>query len=303
MRMFYSLFMVEMFSAFLSLFLFLHVGSLYSPPPLSLSLSLRHKYVDIDEKDPDTDLSEDVLNCMSITERLNYIGACIRACLRTNTNVSGGAATFKRFHGTALKTSKNEHIPEEIPNGLESSILNFRCSSCEDSKRKLLVVLNKVSKLLKGDDDKEENDNDVDGVRKKTKKKNVKNIDVKQVKKIKCLISKYSRISLPNLVRHFVDHYDTKDEIVLQAFIATSGHIRGTCNYLSNFCFGKDCDHCIGAARDVPIWRRQDDRILLTSGHLSKEEKILLQKQINDIIARYGTPGVVASRMDFLESL
>jgi hypothetical protein len=62
-----------------------------------------YKYVSLDEKNPDPNVSEEEINRWGFEERLMYIGANIRACVRTNTNISGGTKTFKLFHSTAVR--------------------------------------------------------------------------------------------------------------------------------------------------------------------------------------------------------
>mgnify|MGYP005664240931 FL=1 len=89
---------------------------------------------------------------------------------------------------------------------------------------------------------------------------------------------------------------------MLHAFIATSGHIRGTCNYLSQIVLHTDCVHCGKDARDVPVWSPEDDKVLLTSGKVvTKKFRREVKKKISEIVVRYGSVDVVESRINFLE--
>jgi len=117
-----------------------------------------------------------------------------------------------------------------------------------------------------------------------------------------CPISKNSTLTLPSLVDKFVQCYDTQRDTVLHAFIATSGHIRGTCNYLSQIVLHTDCVHCGKDARDVPVWSPEDDKVLLTSGKVvTKKFRREVKKKISEIVVRYGSVDVVESRINFLE--
>ena len=62
-----------------------------------------YKYVSLDEKNPNPNISREVIDRWGTTERLEYIAANIRACVRTNTNVSGGTKMFKSFHSAAVR--------------------------------------------------------------------------------------------------------------------------------------------------------------------------------------------------------
>ena len=131
-----------------------------------------YKYVSLDEKNPNPNISREVIDRWGTTERLEYIAANIRACVRTNTNVSGGTKMFKSFHSAAVrycqkysntnneKTLKHQQvraaqnhkkIQSSIVTGLENAIENFKSNACGASKRKLLVVLNDINVLISPD--------------------------------------------------------------------------------------------------------------------------------------------------------
>ena len=122
-------------------------------------------------------------------------------------------------------------------------------------------------------------------------------------KSIECPISKYSRLTLPNLIENLARCYSTQHVNVIHSFIATSGHIRAACNYLSQKTMKKECEHCSQYARNIPVWNAEDDRVLLASEKDISKDLTNFSQKLDEICERRGSNAVVHSRMDFLESL
>ena len=123
-------------------------------------------------------------------------------------------------------------------------------------------------------------------------------------KPIECPISKYSRLTLSNLIENLAQCYRTQHANVIGSFIATSGHIRAACNHLSLKTLKRECQHCSQYARNIPVWNSEDDRILLASEKdVTKEFAKQMAQKINEMAERRGGSSEIYSRMDFLESL
>eukprot|EP00939_MAST-03C_sp_MAST-3C-sp1_P000068 g68.t1 len=106
-----------------------------------------------DEPDPDTTLKREIFEEMAVSTRLQYMSACLRACVRTNTNVSGGTNRFRDLASSAVRAANSSSaLPDAYSPGdalqlrkygsiIAESVEGFKSNACGKTKRKLLEIL------------------------------------------------------------------------------------------------------------------------------------------------------------------